>query len=201
MMDSKIGELKKAIQAHYAKEHPELVKEIDKNLAKLDGIVGKLDHRLADSLTKASAAGNDAAQKAELQASKGILAEYIKFVKSEPLIAHMDSNPFGVKTNLKQLSWRASRRWPRPSVELAQRVNQKCRTARKGPAPRTRKRERYLMSEEHDSWLGEVLGVTWFDSPKPPPATQLQAPGRAPVRDGGRRLRRPIFDWRNYFPN
>jgi len=36
-----------------------------------------------------------------LQESKGILAEYIRYVGSEPLIAHLDSNPFGVKTELK----------------------------------------------------------------------------------------------------
>jgi hypothetical protein len=37
-----------------------------------------------------------------LKNSKVILAEYIGYVKSEPLITHMDSNPFGVKINLRQ---------------------------------------------------------------------------------------------------
>ena len=33
--------------------------------------------------------------------AKAILAEYIRYVGSEPLIAHLDSNPFGVKTELR----------------------------------------------------------------------------------------------------
>jgi hypothetical protein len=100
-VDGKIDELKKAIKAHYADGHPDLLKEIDKGLAKLDGVLDKLDHRLADSLARAGAAKDEAARKAELQNAKKILADYIVYVKSEPLIGHMDSNPFGVKTELK----------------------------------------------------------------------------------------------------
>ena len=102
VVDDKVNELKKAIQAHYQGGHPDLLKEIDKGLVKLDVLLDKFDHRLAESLAKAGAAANDAARQAELKNSKTILTEYIGYVKSEPLIAHMDSNPFGVKTNLKQ---------------------------------------------------------------------------------------------------
>jgi len=35
--------------------------------------------------------------------AKAILSDYIKYVKSEPMIAHMDANPFGVDTNLKKV--------------------------------------------------------------------------------------------------
>ncbi len=101
-VDDKVAELKKAILAHYAGGHADLLKEIDKGLGKLDVVLDKLDHRLADSFTKAGAAANEAASQAELKNTKAILAEYIAFVKAEPLIAHADSNPFGVKTNLKQ---------------------------------------------------------------------------------------------------
>ena len=102
MVDGKVDELKKAILKHYAGGHPDLLTEIDKGLAKLDVMLDKLDHRLADSFTKAGAAANDAACQAELKNTKSILTEYIAYVKAEPLIAHVDSNPFGVKTNLKQ---------------------------------------------------------------------------------------------------
>ena len=102
VVDGKVNELKKAIQAHYAKGHPDLLKEIDKGLAKLDGLLDKLDHRLAESLQKAAAADNEAACQTELKNTKAIIVEYLAYVKSEPLIAHMDSNPFGVKTDLKQ---------------------------------------------------------------------------------------------------
>ena len=36
-----------------------------------------------------------------LQEAKVIIAEYIRYVRSEPLIDHLDNNPFGIKTNLK----------------------------------------------------------------------------------------------------
>ena len=100
-VDTKIKELKQAVKAHYAKAHPELLKEIDKNMLKIDAILDKLDHRLTDSL-KAGAASNEAAREAELRKTRAILNEYKRVVESERLIAHIDQNPFGVKTNLKQ---------------------------------------------------------------------------------------------------
>ncbi|MEO8427420.1 MAG: peptidoglycan-binding domain-containing protein [Verrucomicrobiota bacterium] len=103
ILNTNIEELKKGVRAEYGPEDPELLKQIDDSMVKLSGILGKLDTRLADSLAKANAAGNDAARKAELKIAKTILIDYLKYVKSEPLIAHMDSNPFGVKTNLKQV--------------------------------------------------------------------------------------------------
>ena len=63
----------------------------------------KLDDKLAHSLAKAHAAKDPAARAAELKTSKVILADYIKYVKSETMIAHIDSNPFGVQTNLKKV--------------------------------------------------------------------------------------------------
>jgi hypothetical protein len=52
-------------------------------------------------MAKADAAKDDAARRMELKKAKGILAEYINHVKSEPLIAHVDSNPW-VKINLRK---------------------------------------------------------------------------------------------------
>jgi peptidoglycan hydrolase-like protein with peptidoglycan-binding domain len=103
IVDKNIKELKKAVRGHYAHEHPDLVAEIDKNIAKLDGIMNNIDHELANGLAKAHAAKDDAAREAQLKNCKNILAQHIKYVKSEPLIAHIDSNPFGVSTNLKQV--------------------------------------------------------------------------------------------------
>ncbi len=103
ILDKNIKALKKAVLATCADDHPDLIKQIDRNLGKLDGIMDELDTELADSLTKASVAKNDAAKKAELKNSKRILADYIKYVKTEPLIGHVDDNPFGVQTNLKKV--------------------------------------------------------------------------------------------------
>lgn len=99
----RIAALKAAAQAHYAKEHPEIVREIDKGLAKLDDLLDNVDHRLADSLALAGQAKDESARNAELKNAKTILTEYIGYVKSEPLVAHMDQNPFGVKTDLRAL--------------------------------------------------------------------------------------------------
>lgn len=99
----RIAALKVAVQAHYAKEHPEIVREIDKGLDKLDGLLDTVDHRLADSLAQAGNAKDESGRQNELKKTKAILTEYITYVKSEPLVAHMDGNPFGVKTDLRVL--------------------------------------------------------------------------------------------------
>jgi hypothetical protein len=103
IVDGKCKELKQAIRAHYGKSHPEVIKEIENNMHKIDAIVGRLDHTLAVSLKKASAAPSDAARTAELRVARGILNEYIRYAKSEPLIAQIDRNPFGVKCKLRQV--------------------------------------------------------------------------------------------------
>jgi ABC-type transporter Mla subunit MlaD len=101
-IETSINQLKTAIRNEFAKEAPALIADIEKNMSKLDAVLDKLDRRLADSLDKARSAKDAAARSAELKNSKNLLADYIKYVKAEPMIAHIDSNPFGVKTNLKQ---------------------------------------------------------------------------------------------------
>ena len=101
-IETSINQLKAAIRNEFAKEAPALIADIEKNMSKLDAILDKLDRRLADSLDKARSAKDAAGRAAELRNSKNLLSDYIKYVKAEPMIAHIDSNPFGVKTNLKQ---------------------------------------------------------------------------------------------------
>jgi len=98
-VDSRVNQLKQAVKAHYSK-HPAALKEIDKIMVKIDTTLGKLDHRLTDSL-KAVTTASPAAHEAELRKTLAILAEYKKVVQSDPLIDHIDKNPFGVNTNLK----------------------------------------------------------------------------------------------------
>jgi hypothetical protein len=102
-LDTNINQLKTAIRNEFAGESPQLIAGIEKTVSKLDEILDKLDRRLADSLAKAHAAKDSAARQAELKTSKTILADYINYVKNEPLIAHIDSNPFGIQTNLKHV--------------------------------------------------------------------------------------------------
>jgi hypothetical protein len=103
IVTTNIGELKKTVQAVCAGEDPKLVKQVNKNLAQLDSVLNKLDGRLADALDEAKSANDAAGRAASLKTAKGLLVDYIKYVKSEPLIAHIDSNPFGVETNLKKI--------------------------------------------------------------------------------------------------
>ncbi|HEU0050060.1 MAG TPA: hypothetical protein VFQ43_20895, partial [Nitrososphaera sp.] len=67
VIETKVAQLKTAIQKAFADEGPDLVAEIDKNMKKLDWILDTLDHKLADSLAKAHAAENPAARQAELK--------------------------------------------------------------------------------------------------------------------------------------
>jgi peptidoglycan hydrolase-like protein with peptidoglycan-binding domain len=103
ILTKNIEELKKGVRAAYGTEHPELFRAIDQSMAKLNKVVDKLDTRLADALDSAYKAKSDAARVPELKKAEGIMKEYLEYVKSEPLIDHMDDNPFGVKTSLKKV--------------------------------------------------------------------------------------------------
>lgn len=104
ILDHNIGVLKRAISAEYAREHPDVIDAIDRSVVKLDVILERLDHRLAEALARAhDAAGDEATRRNELKAAKTILSEYLSYVKSEPLIAQIDANPFGVQTHLRQV--------------------------------------------------------------------------------------------------
>jgi len=102
IVDHNIGELKRAIRQEYANEHPKLLDDIDKGVQRVDVILEKLDTRLAESLERAGAVKDPAQRAAEIANAKKILTEYVKFVKSEPLIEHIDKNPFGVNAQLKK---------------------------------------------------------------------------------------------------
>lgn len=101
--DERIEALKAAIKAHYAGAHPALLQEIEKGVGKLDGVLDNVDHRLADVMANAGKADGDTARKTELKNAKALLTQYINYVKTEPLIAHMDQNPFGAKMDLRSL--------------------------------------------------------------------------------------------------
>jgi len=70
---------------------------------RVDVILEKLDARLAQTLERAGATKDAAKRKAEIAGAKTILADYIAFVKSEPLIDHIDKNPFGVNAQVRKV--------------------------------------------------------------------------------------------------
>jgi len=102
ILDHNINELKRAIRQEYANEHPTILAEIDQNVQRVDVILEKLDVRLSQTLERAGATTDAAKRKAELASAKTILADYIAFVKSEPLIEHVDKNPFGVNAQVRK---------------------------------------------------------------------------------------------------
>ena len=101
--NERIGALKAAVKSHCADAPPALLQEIEKGLVKLDEVLDAVDHRLADSLVTAGKAADDGARTTELLNAKAILTEYVNYVKGGPLVAHIDQNPFGVKTGLQAL--------------------------------------------------------------------------------------------------
>ncbi len=103
ILDHNINEFKRAIRQEYANEHPTLLAEIDQNVQRVDVILEKLDVRLSQTLERAGATEDAAKRKAELASAKTILADYIAFVKSEPLIEHIDNNPFGVNAQVRKV--------------------------------------------------------------------------------------------------
>ena len=102
-VDERIAALKAAVKSHCADAPQALMQAIEKGLVRLDEVGTTVDHRLADSLAKAGDAKDDGARTAELATAKSIVTEYISYVTSGTLVAHIDRNPFGVKTDLKGL--------------------------------------------------------------------------------------------------
>jgi hypothetical protein len=100
ILQARIDALKDVVQAQVADEGDDVIDEITVNLQKVDRILERLDQRLADSLARAGDSyGGE--RSAAMKESKAILAEYIRYVGDEPLIDHLDNNPFGVKVDLK----------------------------------------------------------------------------------------------------
>jgi hypothetical protein len=102
VMSANIDKLKSAIKDEYANESPEMLAELDKSMGQMQRILDKLDHKLADSMDKAHQAEDEGERQKHLKDAKAMLAEHIKYVQTEPLIAHIDANPFGVQANLKK---------------------------------------------------------------------------------------------------
>ena len=103
LLEKNIGALKSAIRKQCADEADDYVDKVNADMEKMSAILEKLDTRLAHSLEKAHGSEDATGRASELKKAKGILTEYIAYVKAEPLIAHIDANPFGVKTNLKTI--------------------------------------------------------------------------------------------------
>lgn len=97
-----IDQLKSAIRKAFASEGRKAIAEIDQNMKAIDGVLVMLDDRLAKSLAKAGAAKDRRAFDAELKGTMATLKYYANYVASDPLIQHIDSNPFGIKTDLKK---------------------------------------------------------------------------------------------------
>ena len=102
LVAERIDALKATVVAHYAESLPDFQTEVEKGMARLDGVLDKIDQRLATSLASAAKATNPTARQAELNRARSILRAYVAYVKSEPLIAHIDRSPFG-ETDIKRL--------------------------------------------------------------------------------------------------
>lgn len=95
-------ELENTIMSDCKHEHPTLVKDIQDNFKKVHGLFDKFGGDLEQTLDKANSAKDAATRNAHLQQCKTILTNHMKYVKSEPLFAHIDRNPW-IQTNCTQM--------------------------------------------------------------------------------------------------
>jgi len=103
LISNSIDKLLDAIRSEYAQDSSEVIAEIENGLSKLRDVTARFDHTLAEAIQNAHNSTDEAQRKAELAKAEAIVTEHIKFVQSEPMIEHIDANPFGVQTNLKKL--------------------------------------------------------------------------------------------------
>lgn len=87
-----LAALERAILAHYAGE-PDLP-ELAVSVRRLDGILAALDESLADTLDEALNAPTPDQRAVLHERAREILAGYLRFVDSDPLVKALDSNPF-----------------------------------------------------------------------------------------------------------
>ena len=88
----RIAALKAQVQAQCAEEPDALRAQLDGGLARLDAALDTIDPRLADALLAA-----------DLATARRLLGPIAAAVQADPMIAHADANPFGVKTGLKAM--------------------------------------------------------------------------------------------------
>lgn len=88
-----LGMLEKAILA-YCKTQPDLNTDAASKVRKLDAILTTLDESLSDTLDQALNAPDDRQRLALHEQSRKVLARYIQFVSSDPLLEGVDQNPF-----------------------------------------------------------------------------------------------------------
>jgi len=98
---TKTDQLSASVRQAFAGQDGELVSALDDKLKALDRVMAELDDELGQILSRASAAPDDASRAPELKAARALLAKHIKYVTTDPLIHHIDTNPFGVPTNLR----------------------------------------------------------------------------------------------------
>jgi hypothetical protein len=101
LMHANVAKFKAAVQQEYKDEPPELQSQINTALGKLDTMLNSFDDKLEQSLNKAHNAPDDTSRKTELANSKEIIKGYLKAMASDPLVGHLDDNPFGVDMNIK----------------------------------------------------------------------------------------------------
>jgi hypothetical protein len=99
---SSIEQLKNAIRKAFGNDGQKVLAEVEQNMKHIDGILLHFDQQLSDSLARAHAAKDAAARSGEMSNAKKLLIQHLTYLKSEKMIGHLDENPFGVKTNLRQ---------------------------------------------------------------------------------------------------
>lgn len=97
VISKQIDKLKSAIKQAYASEAPELIAEIDKGLAQMDSAISSFDHSIADEMDKARNAKDEATRQAHLEKCRALHAKNIRILASNPMIKHIENNPFGVQ--------------------------------------------------------------------------------------------------------
>jgi hypothetical protein len=94
-----LGELKKAVVKEFAGEPPATLSKMEKTMRKVDAVPEKLEE-LGDILDAALNEVDAARRQNILRNAKSLLARQIQAAAADPIIAHIDSNPFGIKTDL-----------------------------------------------------------------------------------------------------
>lgn len=103
-VQSSVQQLQAAVRKALAGESPAVVAEVEDSVTALDGVADMLGNELPSLLQRAAAAKDLAGRNTQLKNARTLVSGYLRYANGPGagLLAHIDANPFGVKTELKK---------------------------------------------------------------------------------------------------
>jgi hypothetical protein len=93
-MEADCAKLKDSIRQDFSDQPPQVIADIEKNLDRIDKVCERFDKKLADLLTDAAQAPDQASRNTALTKVRAAVTAQVKWAATDPVIALLDENPW-----------------------------------------------------------------------------------------------------------